>query len=376
VLFVPGAVAAVQPRLESPVMSIRARLQQAYPGFALDVDLELPGRGVTAIFGPSGCGKTTLLRCVAGLERRAQGYLCLGDEVWQDDSKRFFLPVHQRALGYVFQDASLFAHLSVSQNLNYGMQRVPAALRRVSLEQSIALLGIAHLLERRPDALSGGERQRVAIARALASSPRILLLDEPLAALDSARKAEVLPYLEKLHSELDIPVLYVSHAIDEVARLADHLVLLESGKVTASGRAEDLLIRLDLSLAHGDTAGAVLTLTVSKHDEQDHLSTASFSGGLLSLPIQNKDIGQRLRIRVQARDVSLTLQKQSGTSILNILNATVRAVAPDSPGQVMVALDVGGCTLLARITERSARTLSLAPGLSLYAQIKGVAILG
>jgi molybdate transport system ATP-binding protein len=357
-------------------VSIQARLQHSYPGFALGVDLELPGRGVTAIFGPSGCGKTTLLRCIAGLERSARGHLSIDDEIWQDDAMRRFVPVHQRSLGYVFQDASLFAHLSVSQNLNYGMQRVPAAQRRVSLEQSIDLLGIAHLLQRRPDALSGGERQRVAIARALASSPRILLLDEPLAALDAARKAEVLPYLEKLHNELDIPVLYVSHAIDEVARLADHLVLMEAGKVAASGRAEELLTRLDLSLAHGDTAGAVLTLTVSGHDEQDHLSTAIFSGGLFSLPIQNKNIRQRLRIRVQARDVSLTLQKQSGTSILNILNATVSDIAPDSPGQVMVSLDVGGCTLLARITERSARTLALAPGLSLYAQIKGVAILG
>jgi len=351
-------------------------LQHSYPGFALKVDLELPARGVTAIFGPSGCGKTTLLRCVAGLERGAKGYLAVDDEVWQDDDVRRFVPVHQRALGYVFQDASLFAHLSVAQNLNYGMQRVPVTLRRVSLEQSIDLLGIAQLLQRSPDALSGGERQRVAIARALASSPRILLLDEPLAALDAARKAEVLPYLEKLHTELDMPVLYVSHAIDEVARLADHLVLLESGQVIASGRAEDLLTRLDLSLAHGDTAGAVLTLTVSGHDERDHLSTVIFSGGLLSLPIQNKVIGQSLRIRVQARDVSLTLQKQSGTSILNILNATVCAIAPDSPGQVMVSLDAGGCTLLARITERSARTLALEPGLKLYAQIKGVAILG
>jgi molybdate transport system ATP-binding protein len=357
-------------------MSIRARLQHTYPGFALDVDLDLPGRGVSAIFGPSGCGKTTLLRCVAGLERRANGYLSVDNEIWQDDDVRRFLPVHQRALGYVFQDASLFAHLNVEQNLNYGIRRVSAALRRVSLEQSIDLLGIAHLLQRKPVALSGGERQRVAIARALASSPRILLMDEPLAALDAARKAEVLPYLEKLHRELDVPVLYVSHAIDEVARLADHLVLMEAGGVVASGRAEELLTRLDLSLAHGDTAGAVLTLTVSKHDAQDHLSTAIFSGGVLSLPMQSKDIGQSLRIRVQARDVSLTLQRQSGTSILNILNATVKAIAPDSPGQVMVSLDVGGCVLLARITERSARTLALAPGQALYAQIKGVAILG
>ena len=357
-------------------MSIRVKLQHSPPGFALQVDLELPGRGVSAIFGPSGCGKTTLLRCIAGLERRAKGYLSVDDEVWQDDAHSISVPVHQRALGYVFQDASLFAHLSVSQNLNYGMQRVPKALRRVSLEQSVALLGIAHLLQRRPDALSGGERQRVAIARALASSPRILLLDEPLAALDTARKSEVLPYLEKLHSELDMPVLYVSHAIDEVARLADHLVLLDAGKVTASGSTSAMLTRLDLPLAHGDTAGAVLSVKVLSHDSNDHLTRTGFAGGSLVVPQQSAVIGQALRIRVQARDVSLTLEQQIGTSILNILSATVSAIAPDSPGQVMVSLDVGGAALLARITERSARTLALRPGLALYAQIKGVAILG
>lgn len=355
---------------------IRVRLQLKHPGFELAVDLQLASRGVSALFGPSGSGKTSFLRAVAGLERRARGLVAIGEEIWQDDAKGLFVPVHQRALGFVFQDTSLFAHLSVTRNLAFGLERVPTAQRRVSLDQAIALLGIGHLMDRQPATLSGGERQRVAIGRALATSPRILLLDEPLAALDAPRKAEVLPYLEKLHSELEIPVLYVSHAIDEVARLADHLVLMEAGKVTASGRAEELLTRLDLSLAHGDTAGAVLTLTVSGHDERDHLSTAIFSGGLMSLPMQNKTIGQSLRIRIQARDVSLTLQKQSGTSILNVLSATVSAIAPDSPGQVMVSLDAGGCTLLARITERSARTLALAPGLSLYAQIKGVAILG
>ena len=358
----------------APDIEFKAALQRK--DFRLDIRLSLPGHGITALFGPSGSGKTTVLRIVAGLEPLALGRVCVQGEVWQDTAIGVLRPVHQRALGYVFQEASLFDHLDVQGNLQFGLHRTPARERRLDWDRTLEMLGIGHLLQHWPHQLSGGERQRVAIARALASSPRILLLDEPLAALDATRKAEVLPYLEKLHSELDIPVLYVSHAIDEVARLADHLVLLDSGKVTASGRAEDLLTRLDLSLAHGDTAGAVLTLTVSKHDEIDHLSTAIFSGGLLNLPIQNKDIGQRLRIRVQARDVSLTLQKQSGTSILNILSATVRAIAPDSPGQVMVSLDVGGSALLARVTERSARTLALAPGQALYAQIKGVAILG
>jgi molybdate transport system ATP-binding protein len=246
----------------------------------------------------------------------------------------------------------------------------------VSLDQAVALLGIGHLLERQCNTLSGGERQRVAIARALATSPRILLLDEPLAALDARRKAEILPYLEKLHSELDIPVLYVSHALDEVARLADQLVLLEAGQVLASGPTNEMLTRLDLPLAHGDTAAAVLTATVMSHDPADHLTSAQFGGGLLSVPMQAAALGQPLRIRVQARDVSLTLEKHSGTSILNILNATVIALSPDSPGQVMVALDVAGCPLLARITSRSAHALGLVPGLALYAQIKGVAILG
>ncbi|MEI8030561.1 MAG: molybdenum ABC transporter ATP-binding protein [Comamonadaceae bacterium] len=353
-----------------------ARFKLNYPDFELDVDLDLPGRGVTALFGPSGSGKTSCLRVIAGLERSATGLVSVQGAVWQDKARNLFVPVHQRALGYVFQDANLFAHLSVAQNLAFGLSRVAAAQRRVSLDQVVALLGIGHLLERQCATLSGGERQRVSIARALATSPRILLLDEPLAALDARRKAEILPYLEKLHNELDIPVLYVSHALDEVARLADHLVLLEAGHVMAVGPTAEMLTRLDLPLAHGDMAGAVLTATVLSHDPDDHLTTAQFGGGLLSVPMQAADIGQPLRIRVQARDVSLTLEKHSGTSVLNILNATVIALSPDSPGQVMVALDVAGCPLLARVTARSARALGLAPGLALFAQVKGVAILG
>jgi molybdate transport system ATP-binding protein len=363
----------------APDQRVRARFQLDYPGFSLELDLDLPGRGVTALYGPSGSGKTSCLRTLAGLtrcDRAAHTFIAVNGEVWQDDAKNVWVPVHQRALGYVFQDAALFKHLNVAQNMAFGMTRVPQAQRRVSLEQAVALLGLGHLMERHPDTLSGGERQRVAIARALATSPRILLMDEPLAALDAARKAEVLPYLEQLHRELDIPVLYVSHALEEVARLADHLVLLEAGRVVASGPTAELLTRLDLSLAHGDGAGAVMSTTIVGHAPGEHLTTTRFSGGDLIVPQQAGAVGSQLRIRVQARDVSLTLTQQTGTSILNILHARVTELSPDHPGQMMVALDVGGCPLLARVTSRSARELGLRPGLVVYAQIKGVAILG
>lgn len=361
----------------APSSGVRARLQLKFPGFELDVDLDLAGRGVTALFGPSGSGKSSCLRAIAGLQRSKPGgnaYVAVNGEVWQDDALGLFVPVFQRGLGYVFQDANLFTHLNVAQNLAFGMTRVSAGERRVAMDQALDLLGIGHLMNRRSATLSGGERQRVAIARALVTSPRILLMDEPLAALDTARKAEILPYLQKLHGELNIPLLYVTHALDEVARLADHMVLLESGRVLASGATASLMTQLDLPMAHGDTAGAVIEATLSSHDPAFHLSMATFSGGRLSVPQQQLTIGQPLRLRVQARDVSLTLAAQTDTSILNILPVTVTGLSPDSPGQVMVRLDAGGSTLLARITEKSAFALALAPGQAIYAQIKGVAI--
>ena len=356
--------------------AVRARLQLHYPDFALDVDLALPGHQVSALFGPSGSGKTTCLRAIAGLERAPGGYVQVNGDVWQDDARGLFVPTHQRPLGYVFQEPSLFAHLTVAQNMSYGMKRVPLVQRRVSLAQAVELLGLEPLMQRSPATLSGGERQRVAIARALATSPRILLMDEPLAALDGKRKAEILPYLERLHGELDIPVLYVSHAPDEVARLAEHLVLLEAGKVVASGATFDLMTRLDLPLAHGDAAGAVIDVTIERHDANYHLTLASFGGGQLSVPAQSTAVGQRIRVRIQARDVSLTLQRQTDTSVLNILPATVTGLASDSPGQVMVRLDAGGTPLLARITHKSADALELVLGQAVFAQVKGVAILG
>jgi len=354
---------------------IKARFKVGYSKFSLDVDLALPGRGVTALFGASGSGKTTFLRVIAGLERASSAYIEVNGEVWQDNTCGIFLPTHKRALGYVFQDASLFTHLDVLRNLEYGMRRISTTSCQVPLDQAVALLDIGHLMQRKPDKLSGGERQRVAIARALTTSPRILLMDEPLAALDAKRKSEIMPYLERLHDELDIPILYVSHSPDEVARLADHLVLLEQGKVIASGATNVLLTRLDLDLAHGDAASALVTATISAHDPEYHLSSATFSGGQLLLPQQSATIGQQVRIRVQARDVSLSLAPQRDTSILNTLAATVTELSVDAEGQVMVGLDANGTRLLARITSKSCVAMDLVPGKALYAQIKGIAIL-
>lgn len=358
---------------------IRARLRVDYPGFALDVDLALPGRGVTALSGPSGCGKTTCLRVIAGLQRAPGSRVEINGEVWQDDASGsrpgLFLPAHRRSIGYVFQETRLFAHLDVRRNLEFGMKRVAPSQRRVSLAQAVALLGIAPLLDRRPETLSGGERQRVGIARALATSPKLLLMDEALASLDQQRKREILPYLERLHGELDIPVLYVSHAFDELARLADHLVLMQAGRVVASGPLPELMTRLDLPLAHSDVAGAVIAAEVIDEEARYDLVHVAFAGGRLCLTHRGTRVGQRVRLRVQARDVSLTLQRQTGTSILNILPARVTDLADDSPGQLVVGLDAGGTRLLARITRKSADLLGLAVGSAVHAQVKSIAIL-
>ncbi len=354
---------------------ITAQLTLARPGFTLDVGLQLPGHGVTALFGPSGCGKTTCLRAIAGLERAQPGRVEVNGEVWQDDAQRIWRPTHERGLGYVFQEASLFDHLSVRGNIDYGLQRAPADRRKVALAHAVELLGIAALMDRKPQSLSGGERQRVAMARALATSPRVLLMDEPLAALDAQRKAEVLPYLERLQRSLDIPMLYVSHAIDEVARLAEHMVLMREGRVLAHGRTSELIVRLDLPLAHGDTAATVIEGTVHQHDAHDHITTVAFGGGQLLLVSPTAHaMGNPIRLRVQARDVSLALTAPSDTSILNVLPATVVALVEDSPGQTMVALDAGPTRLLARVTHRSAKALALAPGQPVFAQVKGIAI--
>ena len=356
---------------------IQARFRLAYADFSLDVDLNLPGRGVTALFGHSGSGKTTCLRCIAGLERAPQGRLEINGELWQDSASGLFVPPHQRALGYVFQEASLFPHLSVRRNLEFGMRRIDPASRRVEWEHVLELLGIGQLLERMPERLSGGERQRVGIARALLTSPRLLLMDEPLAALDLKRKNEILPYLERLHDELDIPILYVSHAPDEVARLADHVVLLDQGRVVAQGPLQETLARLDLPTAFSEDAGVVIEARVAEHDERYHLTRLDFPGGAVLVARRPEALGQRLRLRVHARDVSLALSRSEDSSITNVLAATVRELAAaDTPAHVLVRLDAAGTPLLARITRRSSDHLGLAPGRQVWAQIKAVALLG
>ena len=357
---------------------IDVRLHLTYSGFALDVDLHVPGRGVTALYGHSGSGKTTCLRCIAGLERAEDGFIQINDDVWQDSRNGLFVPPHKRALGYVFQEASLFPHVSVRGNLEFGLKRIPRQQRRVDMVQATALLGIGHLLDRHPQHLSGGERQRIGIARALLTSPKLLLMDEPLAALDSQRKGEILPYLERLHDELDIPVLYVSHARDEVARLADHIVLLGEGKALASGPIGETLARLDLPLAQGDDAGVVVNGTVSAYDAHYQLLTLQLPDSALHMRVAHAplDVGKALRIKVQARDVSLSLQAEEHSSILNRLPVIVTQEIPaDNSAHVLVRLDAGGTPLLARITRFSRDQLQLHPGQALWAQIKAVAVL-
>ena len=358
---------------------IQARFALDYTGFRLDVDLRLPGRGISVLFGPSGCGKTTLLRCLAGLTRAPQGRLVVQGEVWQDE--RRFVPTHQRPLGYVFQEANLFPHLSVRANLRYGMRRVPPAQHRVQWDQALELLGITHLLERQPQALSGGERQRVAIARALLTSPRILLMDEPLAALDVQRKLEFLPYLERLHRELDIPVVYVSHAPAEVARLADHLVLMEAGRVRASGPLGETLARADLQdvpVRLGMDTGVILQGEVIERQSDWHLARVRFAGGDLWVRDEGHAIGQPVRVHILARDVSIALQPCStGTSIQNCLPAVIDTLGSgEHPALALAHLHIGPQPLVARLTRRSAHTLGLQPGQQVWVQIKAVALVG
>ncbi len=354
-------------------MSIEARFKLDKGDFRLDVDLTIPASGITSLLGPSGCGKTTLLRAIAGLEQCQNGYLKVAGRVWQDSDQ--FVPPHQRPVGYVFQESSLFAHIDVRGNIEYGYKRLAKAERKISLDKAIELSGVGHLLQRKPETLSGGERQRVAIARALAVSPGILLMDEPLAALDPARKQEILPYLESMHDELDIPVIYVSHSTDEVARLADHLVLLEEGRIIASGATGEMLTRLDLPLAKGEDAEALIKAVVAGHDDEYALTYLDFSGGRFTVSQKPLEIGKPVRLRVVARDVSLTLEHQADTSILNIFPVIIDEITPVGSSQLTVRLLANDVPLLSRVTRKSAALLGLEKGKQVFAQAKSVALL-
>lgn len=360
--------------------AIEASLRLSRPGFSLDVDLSLPGQGVTVLLGPSGCGKTTVLRCLAGLER-AQGSVRVAGAAWQDDERRVHVPTHRRALGMVFQEASLFAHLSVKDNLLYGFRRIPAAQRGIQPDQAIGLLGIGHLMGRQPAGLSGGERQRVAIARALLTSPALLLMDEPLSALDLARKAEVLPYLSAL-SDSGVPIVYVTHALDEAARLADHLVLMREGRIELAGPADEVMARPDSQLARFDDACAILHATLIEREPSPGLARLRLgaddgsAGSVLWVGGCTAALGERVRVRVLARDVSVALSRPVDSSILNILPATVQALHDEDAASVMLRLRLAdGSALLARLTQRSVGALGLKPGLAVHAQIKGAALL-
>jgi len=351
---------------------LQARMALRYPGFSLEVDLDLPLDGVTVVFGPSGCGKTTLLRCLAGLER-ARGSVRVGNQSWQDGER--FTPPHRRPAGFVFQDARLFPHKTVQDNLLYGYRRTPPAHRRLTPERIIDLLDLTPLLERRPTTLSAGEQQRVAIGRALLAHPEVLLMDEPLANLDAARKQDILPFLLRLRRELSIPILYVTHSLEEVLQLVDTLVLLHQGRVQAAGPASRVLSETRPGRqAPPQLAGSLLEATVEAQEPEFGLTRLDFQGQVLYVPQQDLPRGSLLRVHILARDVSLGLgEARTRTSILNILEGTVRevAVSADSPYGVHVLVDVGA-PLLASITRKSLETLGLKPGQRVFAQVKAL----
>lgn len=354
--------------------ALEIRLDGRLGSFRLAVDLALPMQGITALFGPSGCGKTSILRSVAGLHR-IEGRIAIGGEIWQEGER--MLPTHKRSLGYVFQEASLFQHLSVRRNLRFGESRARGADKIVRFDEIVELLGIRHLLDRMPHHLSGGERQRVSIGRALLSQPRLLLMDEPLSALDSMAKDEILPYLEALHARLKIPILLVTHDVSEVERLADHVVLLREGQVLGSGPLAEVQANPALPLAGSRDAAVTLDAVVAHHEAEYGLATLKVEGGAFTVPMRAAIPGRRLRLTVSAGDVSLALEVPRATTLLNILPARLLS-AQFSDHEVSVVLGLGpdgdGSRILARVTRLSWQRLGLAEGMQVHAQVKGVAL--
>ena len=354
---------------------IEIELHLARPGFTLAANFTAPGAGVTALFGRSGAGKTTIIQAVAGVVRPDRGRIVVDGEAYFDSARGIDVPIERRRAGYVFQDARLFPHMSVARNLRYGQRRARGAYAEIGFEAVVDLLGIGHLLDRRPHTLSGGERQRVAIGRALLSQPRLLLMDEPLAALDAARKAEILPYLERLRDEMKLPILYVSHSIEEVLRLSDRVVALKEGRQVAEGPVAEVMSRADILPVIGRfDLGTVLDCRVASHDGAYDLSTLAFPGGELKVPRVEAPVGGAVRARVRARDVAIALARPTDVSVSNLLPAVIEAITPGEGPYADVALVTGASRLSASVTRESVERLGLAPGLAVWAMIKSVAV--
>ena len=347
---------------------IKVGINKGLGDFLIDTSFEAPAKGVIALFGPSGAGKSSIINMVAGLLRPDSGRIVVNDRCLFDAQKGIDLPPERRCIGYVFQDGRLFPHLSVRANLTYGMCRTPKDQQYVTLDQAVDLLGIDHLLDRRPAKLSGGEKQRVAIGRALLTSPALLLMDEPLASLDGPRKAEVLPFVARLASEFSIPILYVSHAWDEIVTLANTLVLVEQGKITAAGQMDDLMARPDLHrLMSWMDSGVLFNTVVNKHEAG--LTSLGFTGGTLKVPRGNWPQGSNLRVHIQSRHVAIALTRPKDTSFQNILPGTIKAIIRDGNMFADVRLDVG-TPLVARVTTQALADLDLKPGQHVFAMIK------
>lgn len=351
----------------------RSRTNQQ--SFTMDIDLQLPGEGISVIFGSSGSGKTTLLRFLAGLEKIQDSYLRVNDQTWQEGSHN--RPTHLRDIGYVFQEASLFAHLNVRQNLDYAIKRSQKPLSAEQFDQIIALMGIEPLLNRTTGELSGGEKQRVAIARALLKQPALLLMDEPLSALDQARKLEIMPYLERLHHELSLPIVYVSHSMNEVSRLADYTVIIDQGKVVAQGVASDVFSRIDLPFATDPDNGMIIEGQVSDIDEEWHLCEVDFDGFSLWLPHQQGTLlDQKVQLGIKSRDISLTLSNSGDSSILNRVQCSITEIAEKSDQPMaLVRLAAGSHFLVASISRKSLHSLGLQNGMQVWAQIKCISFI-
>jgi molybdate transport system ATP-binding protein len=338
--------------------------------FRLDAAFTVPATGVTALFGPSGCGKTTVLRCIAGLHRLEPGFCAIGGDVWQDGAT--FRPAYRRPIGYVFQEASLFAHLSVRRNLLFGR-----ADGSIGFGDVVGMLGLERLLDRSPAHLSGGERQRVAIGRALLSQPKLLLMDEPLSALDRGTRDEVLPFLARLHGNLSLPIIYVSHDMSEVEQLADHLVLMRAGRVLASGPLSALQSDASLPLAAGRDAAVSVDGTAGRFDPDHGLLEVVVPGGVFLVPSVSVAAGEGRRLRIAARDVSVSTSAAAST-IVNVLPALIVSVSPVAPHELLLLLALGpdgrGARILARVTTFSWQLLGLSVGQAVNAQVKGVAL--